>query len=130
MCIRDRGLTSALTHLGKIFYRYPRPLKYFEGQSWVHHLEGWPALYQKSFPSAHTSSAFIAMFIISAVLPVRHRIYGLHLLILSVLVAWSRIYLAAHFAGDVLAGSAIGVGVGIFSLLMLRHWLSRRPQLS
>ena len=69
--------------------------------------------HSSSFPSGHASAAFCA----AAVLSERHRrgaplYYGL-----AVVVATSRIHVKIHHGSDVVAGAAIGAGLG---------WVARR----
>lgn len=63
-----------------------------------------------SFPSGHSVTAFALAFVLARAYP-RYAVvfYGL-----AGLVALSRIYLARHFASDVLAGAAIGILAGWF----------------
>lgn len=67
-----------------------------------------------SFPSGHTSGATLFYGVLAAYLIVRWRGAGARLLILLLagamiaLVAYSRVYLGAHYLSDVLAGVAVG----------------------
>lgn len=60
-----------------------------------------------SFPSGHTATMFCFAFLLSLFL--RNRFASAALLLLALLVAYSRIYLLQHFLIDVAAGAAIGV---------------------
>lgn len=62
-----------------------------------------------SFPSGHTLASFES----SAVLLFCSRKAGAAALVLSVLIAFSRLYLYVHFPTDVLAGAVIGTIIGI-----------------
>ncbi|MBI2578466.1 MAG: phosphatase PAP2 family protein [Candidatus Aenigmarchaeota archaeon] len=63
-----------------------------------------------SFPSVHTMRIF---FISSVLIPVFNNIAtSVILAILSLAVAYSRIYLKRHYYADVIAGAAIGIIIG------------------
>ncbi len=64
-----------------------------------------------SFPSGHSITAFAVALSVGLFYP---DLQGC-LLAVAVLIASSRIILGMHFLSDVLAGSAIGVGLGILS---------------
>ena len=59
---------------------------------------------QFSFPSGHTSAAFLVMGIISAFYPV----LGIPLLIWAIWVGISRVMLGVHFPTDSVAGAILG----------------------
>ncbi len=63
--------------------------------------------HSSSFPSGHASSAFTAAGILSQGDPLWPVYYGI-----ATLVASSRVYVKMHHASDVLAGAALGVGLG------------------
>lgn len=66
----------------------------------------------KSFPSRHTASAFIiAMVFLYVSTPL-----GIAALVLSSLIALSRICAGAHYVHDVLAGMALSIAAGILFL--------------
>jgi membrane-associated phospholipid phosphatase len=73
-----------------------------------------------SFPSGHSATAFAAAIVVGAAYP-RLR---LPLLTLAGLVALSRVYLGMHYWSDVLAGSLLGVAIGLTAVWLVR--LSRR----
>jgi undecaprenyl-diphosphatase len=62
-----------------------------------------------SFPSGHAATAFAAAVAVGLVHPRLRR----PLLALATVVALSRVYLGVHYALDVLAGTILGVAVGI-----------------
>lgn len=67
---------------------------------------------QFSFPSGHTSAAFMVATLISYFFPLLSA--GLYLWALS--VAFSRIVLGVHFPTDTFMGMILGVGTAMFSL--------------
>jgi undecaprenyl-diphosphatase len=63
---------------------------------------------QFGFMSSHAANAFALTVFMALVLPRRYRVAQWLLLIWAVIVSYSRIYLAAHFPSDVLAGALLG----------------------
>lgn len=61
-----------------------------------------------SFPSGHTGASFAA----ASALYFRKSRFWIPALILSVLIAFSRLYLYVHFPSDVLAGAVLGTAAG------------------
>ena len=66
---------------------------------------------QFSFPSGHTITAFAVAIGLSSFYPA---LLGI-LLFLALVIAASRILLGMHFLSDVVAGAAIGIGLGLTS---------------
>ena len=64
---------------------------------------------QFGFASSHAANT-MALAVFFFLLPVfsRSKSIALALLVWAILTGWSRIYLGAHFAGDIIAGYAIG----------------------
>lgn len=67
---------------------------------------------QFSFPSGHTSAAFMMATLVAYCFP--PLMLGLYLW--AALVGFSRVILGVHFPTDTLMGAALGVGSAIFSL--------------
>ena len=65
--------------------------------------------YDSSFPSGHAT----ACFGFTTVLMKKCKRFGIPALVLTILVAFSRLYLYLHFPTDVLTGAAIGIIMGI-----------------
>lgn len=66
-----------------------------------------------SFPSGHTLHAVLAMVLVSVFVPPLSALYAL----LACLMAVSRVALGVHFASDVAAGAALGMLLGLISLM-------------
>lgn len=66
---------------------------------------------QFGFISSHAANAFALAVFIALVLPRRFRIAKWLLFIWAGIVSYSRMYLAAHFPSDVLAGALLGSGL-------------------
>jgi undecaprenyl-diphosphatase len=86
----------------KLLVARPRP---FAALSDVRVLEG---LRDFSFPSGHATIAFMAAVILSD----RFRTWRPLFFSLAAIVAFSRVYLGAHFPSDVIAGAAFGSAIG------------------
>lgn len=67
---------------------------------------------QFSFPSGHTSAAFLVATLVGYFYPD----FSLGLFIWSVLVGFSRVVLGVHFPTDTLMGMVLGVSVALFSI--------------
>lgn len=61
-----------------------------------------------SFPSGHTASSFAAACILYRKLPKR---FGIPILMLAVLIGFSRLYVGVHYPSDVLFGIISGAGI-------------------
>ncbi|MCQ2478533.1 MAG: phosphatase PAP2 family protein [Clostridia bacterium] len=64
--------------------------------------------YDSSFPSGHS----LACFELTSVLMIKNKKIGIPVLILSVIIAFSRMYLYLHFPSDVLIGAFLGIIFG------------------
>jgi undecaprenyl-diphosphatase len=106
------GLTAALAGIVvfrqlKLISKRPRPYK-VEPHCWA--MVTPPDRF--SFPSGHSMTAFSITVTIGHFYPELQ----LMLVILALSIAASRIILGMHYLTDVIAGAAIGIGLGLASL--------------
>lgn len=107
------AVTSISAQIIKHIFDAPRPKLYFQGHlAQIHFVKGVDQLSLHSFPSGHTVTAFSTAILITYWC--KNKLWGLPLLLIAVLVGYSRMYLSQHFFEDVTAGSAIGVMVTVF----------------
>lgn len=59
-----------------------------------------------SFPSGHAAATFSCLFVITLMMPKK---YGIPAVIVSILMAYSRLHVGAHYPTDVIAGALIGI---------------------
>lgn len=120
-------VTAIVVFVLKMIVRRPRPCHSLAG---VHGLFGNPDDY--SFPSGHTSGSFAFALFVTVLLvrqgrrhPAHARLYfgvSVFILVLASAISYSRIYLGAHFPGDVVAGAILG---GTLGTLGARRHVSR-----
>lgn len=109
-------LTAVIAQILKYSINVPRPGTYFNGHTaGIHFVKNVYVIGGiQSFPSGHTVTAFSAAVVITYLL--KNKLWGLALLIVAILVGYSRMYLSEHFFEDVTAGSAIGTFVTLLWL--------------
>lgn len=79
------------------------------------------------FPSNHAANSIVVVSLFY--LQFRHKKLTLFLGLFAALVGYSRVYLAAHYPLDVLAGYFVGVGFalcGYFISLYLVQWIAKK----
>ena len=72
-----------------------------------------------SFPSNHATNIFAAATVISGGVPV----LTIPVFIFAAAIGYSRVYVGAHFPGDVLAGAILGTLISVLLRILLRDWL-------
>lgn len=114
--------TQLLKHT--LFSGSLRPIKFFkELDVPIRIIPGVEPHGFNSFPSGHASAAFTLFFCLGLI--TKSHFLKITFFVLSVLAAYSRVYLSQHFFGDIYAGSIIGVG----SAIIIWYWMERSRQL-
>lgn len=121
-------ICTVLTHFGKrvIFADEPRPLRLMQDVARAVPLMAGRDNYSNSFPSGHTSTAFTFAPLLAFLIRRRFAIYAFPLV--AFLVGYSRVYLAQHFATDVLAGIIIGIFSSFLSLLIYDWYRKKKKE--
>lgn len=76
-----------------------------------------------SFPSGHTSSAFSVAWVLVRNVPKR---YGIPIVLLAVIMGFSRLYVGVHYPTDVLIGMISGIGCAYLAEFLVNRWKQRR----
>jgi len=84
---------------------------------WAYIPFGWRVEYA-SLPSGHATTAFSALVAIGAIFPSARALMWIY----AVLIALSRVVVAAHYPSDVVAGAIAGAG----GALLVRNWFATR----
>lgn len=115
-----------LVHIGKkwIFGGMPRPAEYLKDISF-YEVPGIELHQWGSFPSGHTTTAFMLSSFIFLVLPKK---YKLHYLVMGIafFVGLSRVYLMQHFLMDIWAGALLGIFSSLVSYILVLKFFSKK----
>ena len=84
---------------------------------WTYAPFAWRVEYA-SLPSGHATTAFSVLVAVGALFPQARALMWIY----ALMIALSRVVLAAHFPSDVLAGAMVGA----LGALMVRHWFAAR----
>jgi membrane-associated phospholipid phosphatase len=111
-----------------LFHGYPRPTGFLD-PSLLHPVPRVELYTMNSFPSGHTTTAFGLALLLG--LLVERKRASVALLLLALLVGYSRIYLLEHFLIDVAGGAVLGSVVTVafwfsFNRFSPPHWMTRR----
>jgi membrane-associated phospholipid phosphatase len=111
-------LSGLLAQSIKRLEERPRPGLYFKKPEVIHRVDDELLKGRNSFPSGHTTTAFATFSLLA--FATRNKLVQLFFFAVAVAVGYSRIYLGAHFAEDVLAGASLGFISSYFLCWLLR----------
>ena len=126
---RKAGLCSACALLGSLILNNlilkplvnrTRPYEVVEGLRLMGKMAS-----DASFPSGHTAASFASA---TALFPNLPRRYGVLLVILAFLIAFSRLYIGIHYPTDVLVGFLDGILLGILANVLVNKILQKCQQ--
>lgn len=116
-------LSGLIAQVIKRLMKLPRPAGYFDDPSVIHSGLSNSLSKFNSFPSGHTTSVFAAAVIIS--LYTGKKSLAVIVFIFACVAAYSRVYLGQHFVEDILAGSFLGVTVGMLCYMAQEKLLAK-----
>jgi membrane-associated phospholipid phosphatase len=128
MLVGGMGLAMIpINYYVKHFIGTDRPITFFEKKGVLDQLVTVPSVEmnggQTSFPSGHSSSAMALATLMAGIFQadVRKRpTLAILLVLIPILTGFSRIFLAQHFAVDVLGGWLLGIICGFSGLYLLK----------
>lgn len=119
-------------HVCKPLFHRLRPCFNPELEGLVHLPKGLPGG-RYGFVSSHAANTFAVAAFLTAALRKSHKSIGWWLYAWALVSSYSRIYVGVHYPGDIVAGAALGVLIGliIWKLLglILKNHLNRRADL-
>jgi membrane-associated phospholipid phosphatase len=93
----------------------PRPREIINTHLYHSFINGVTGAGWDSFPSGHTTSIFALATVLA--MHFKQQAAGLGMLIIAILVGYSRIYLGQHFLQDVAAGAVLGTISGLVAFI-------------
>ena len=119
-------------HVCKPLFHRLRPCFNPALEGLVHLPKGLPGG-QYGFVSSHAANTFAVATLLTAALRKSHRSIGWWLYAWAFISSYSRIYIGVHYPGDILAGAALGILVGLIiwklASLILKDHLNRRADI-
>jgi membrane-associated phospholipid phosphatase len=102
----------------------PRPIKVIKDTNLIHTVPGVELHSISSFPSGHTGTAFC--FYILLCLLLNKNWWLIVGLVLALLVAYSRVYLAQHFPFDLAGGILVAIISMVVSVKIQQWWWKKK----
>ncbi|HYG52660.1 MAG TPA: phosphatase PAP2 family protein, partial [Flavobacteriales bacterium] len=111
VALAGMGLCGIVSWLFKyqFFLDSDRPHHFFWGNKMIHYVEGVALNTENSFPSGHSLTAFFTFTFLALLSFSRPVLRQFALALFAILAAYSRVYLAQHFIGDIVMGASMGI---------------------
>ena len=84
--------------------------------------------HDSSFPSGHSNASFAVACAITWCLSKNKKWIGVILIVVASIIAFSRMYVGAHYPTDVIAGIMLGTLTSILIFLLLRNKMIKRVE--
>lgn len=124
------AITSIIVQFLKhiVFSDMTRPLKYLGENIGLHLVEGVKVHSYNSFPSGHSTTAFMIFCLLSLVID--NKKVGFWLFFAALFVSWTRPYLVQHFFMDIYFGAILGVVTTfiIWNVALKSEKISQNPR--
>jgi membrane-associated phospholipid phosphatase len=85
-------------------------------------------IFTDAFPSGHSSTVFAMALFITMI--IKDKRWGLFFSFLAIITAYSRVYLAQHFFGDIYVGSIIGFLSALIVFVLMNKFIKSKPKLN
>ncbi|MHA1380215.1 MAG: phosphatase PAP2 family protein [Candidatus Helarchaeota archaeon] len=118
VCLIAFAFEEPVTNILKVIIARPRP---FDTLPLVWFLNPLTDAGGFSFPSGHSASGFCV--ITPLLLKFENRIYKILISLFGYLTAYARVYVGVHYPTDVIAGSLIGIGLGLLAYFVFDKFL-------
>lgn len=112
-------------HVCKPLFHRLRPCFNPELEGLVHLPKGLPGG-QYGFVSSHAANTFAVAAFLTAALRKHYRYVGWWLYAWAFISSYTRIYIGVHYPGDILAGAALGIIIGLIVWRLLKNHLDKR----
>lgn len=98
-----------------VFVGWDRPPTVFQNITDIYAISLGGERYN-SFPSGHSTAIWMILTFVAYYFRAKSSILQIAIGFLSVMVAYSRVYIGVHYPGDILAGSFIGISIAVLVL--------------
>ncbi len=118
-------ITGGITQFcKKVWFKDAKRPAYHLDEINLNIIENFDIHYYHSFPSGHTSSIFCLCLCLAYF--VKNIYLKIFLLIVAIMVGFSRVYLSQHYLVDIFVGSIVGAGSAILGIMIIEKLRTKR----